>query len=59
MAPSPLREIRRRGSSVRYLAVLLVGFALCVAYGMAGHHLPLVVAFVVMVFTIALALRRR
>jgi uncharacterized protein with PQ loop repeat len=59
MALSPLlqvREIVRRGSSegvsVGYFLVLLVGFALWVAYGVARHDLPLVipncVAFAVM-----------
>jgi MtN3 and saliva related transmembrane protein len=70
MALSPLlqvREILRRGSSegvsVGYFAVLLVGFALWVAYGLAGGDLPLVVpntlAFLVTAGTIAVALRHR
>jgi MtN3 and saliva related transmembrane protein len=70
MALSPLlqvREILRRGSSegvsVGYFAVLLVGFALWVSYGLAGGDLPLVVpntlAFLVTAGTIAVALRLR
>jgi uncharacterized protein with PQ loop repeat len=66
MALSPLlqvREILRRGSSdgvsVGYFAVLLIGFALWVAYGIASDDLPLVipncVAFVVGAGTIAVA----
>ena len=50
MALSPLlqvREIRRRrssdGVSIAYFCVLLVGFALWVAYGLARGDLPLVV----------------
>jgi len=70
MAVSPLlqvRQIRRRrssaGISITYFAVLLVGFALWIAYGLARHDLPLVlpnsVALVVTAFTIAIALRHR
>jgi uncharacterized protein with PQ loop repeat len=70
MALSPIlqiREIVRRrsseGISISYLAVLLVGFALWVAYGVASHDLPLVVpncvAFLVMAWTIAVALDKR
>lgn len=70
MALSPIlqvREIVRRGSSdgisIGYFAILLVGFGLWVAYGVAGHDLPLVVpnsvAFLVMGCTIAVALRNR
>ena len=70
MALSPLlqaREILRRrsseGISLGYFAVLLVGFGLWAAYGVAGGDLPLVVpntvAFVVMTGTIALVLRLR
>jgi MtN3 and saliva related transmembrane protein len=70
MALSPLlqaREIVRRGSSegvsLGYLGVLLVGFGLWLAYGLASDDLPLVVpntlALVVMAATIALALRLR
>jgi uncharacterized protein with PQ loop repeat len=62
-----IREIVRRrssaGISVGYLAVLLVGFALWVAYGIAGDDLPLVVpnsvAFLVMGTTIAVARAHR
>lgn len=70
MALSPvlqMREIVRRrssdGISIGYFAVLLVGFALWVSYGVASHDLPLVVpnsvAFIVMGRTIAVALARR
>jgi uncharacterized protein with PQ loop repeat len=70
VALSPLlqiREIVRRrssaGISVGYLAVLLVGFVLWVAYGVAGDDLPLVipnsVAFLVIGATIAVALDHR
>lgn len=66
MAVSPLlqvREIRRRrssaGISIGYFAVLLVGFALWVAYGLARHDLPLVLpnslALLVTTFTIVVA----
>ena len=62
-----VREIRRRPSSagitIGYLAVLLVGFALWVAYGLARHDLPLVLpnslALLVTTFTIVVALRHR
>jgi MtN3 and saliva related transmembrane protein len=70
MAVSPLlqvREIRRRrssaGISIGYFAVLLVGFALWVAYGLSRHDLPLVLpnslALLVTAFTIVVALRHR
>lgn len=70
MALSPLlqvREIRRRrssdGISIGYFWVLLVGFALWVAYGLARGDLPLVlpnsVALLVMAATIAVTLRHR
>lgn len=70
MALSPLlqvREIVRRGSSqgisIDYFAVLLVGFGLWVAYGLASGDLPLIVpntlAFLVMIGTIAVALRAK
>jgi MtN3 and saliva related transmembrane protein len=70
MALSPLlqvREIRRRrssdGISIGYFSVLLVGFALWVAYGLARGDLPLVlpnsVALLVMAGTIAVTLRHR
>ena len=62
-----IREILRRrssaGLSLGYLAVLLVGFALWVAYGVANHDLPLVVpntlAFLVMCVTISMVVRYR
>jgi MtN3 and saliva related transmembrane protein len=70
MALSPLlqvREILRRrssaGVSIGYFAVLLVGFALWIAYGLARRDLPLVlpnsVALLVTAFTIAVAVRHR
>ena len=70
MALSPLlqvREMRRRSSSegiaIRYFGVLLIGFALWVAYGVARRDVPLVVpnsvALVVMAVTIVVALRLR
>lgn len=70
MALAPIlqiREIVRRrsseGISVGYLAVLLIGFALWVSYGIVRHDLPLVVpnsvAFLVMGCTIAVALDKR
>jgi MtN3 and saliva related transmembrane protein len=70
MALSPLlqvREIRRRrssaGISITYFCVLLVGFGLWVAYGLARHDLPLVlpnsVALLVMAATIAVVRRHR
>ena len=70
MALAPLlqiREIVRRGSSegvsIGYFAVLMVGFGLWVAYGTASGDLPLIVpscvAFLVMGFTIAVALDKR
>jgi MtN3 and saliva related transmembrane protein len=70
MALSPalqIREIVRRrsseGVSIGYFVVLLVGFGLWVAYGVASDELPLVVpntvAFVVMACTIAVALAHR
>ncbi len=70
MAVSPILQIRemirRRSSdgvSVAYLLVLLVGFGLWGAYGLASGNLPLLVpnalAFTVMSVTVALALRFR
>lgn len=70
MALAPIlqiREIVRRGSSegvsLGYFAVLMVGFALWVAYGIASRDLPLIVpncvAFLVMGGTIAVAKTRR
>ncbi len=70
MALSPVLQIRQilrrrssEGVSVGYFGVLMVGFALWVAYGIARHDLPLVVpnclAFLVMGCTIAVALAKR
>jgi MtN3 and saliva related transmembrane protein len=70
MAVSPLlqvREILRRGSSegisASYFAVLVGGFCLWIAYGVARHDVPLVVpnsaAVAVTLFTIAVILRKR
>lgn len=70
MALSPLLQaravIRRRSSagvSLGYMAVLLVGFAFWVAYGVASVDLPLVVpnalAFFVMAGTGAVVRRYR
>jgi MtN3 and saliva related transmembrane protein len=70
MALAPIlqiQEILRRNSSeglaIGYFAVLLVGFALWVAYGIARHDIPLVVpncvAFLVMGCTIVVALAKR
>jgi MtN3 and saliva related transmembrane protein len=70
MALAPILQIRemvRRGSSegvsIGYFAVLLVGFSLWVAYGLANGDLPLIVpncvAFLVMGCTIAVALDKR
>ena len=70
MALAPIlqiREILRRNSSeglaIGYFAVLLVGFGLWVAYGVARHDVPLVVpncvALLVMSCTIVVALAKR
>lgn len=70
MALSPLlqvREILRRrssaGVSIAYFAVLLVGFALWIAYGCARRDLPLIipnsVALLVTAQTILVARRYR
>ena len=70
MALAPLlqvREIRRRrssdGVSIAYFCVLLVGFALWVAYGLARGDLPLVVpntlALLIAALTITVAARHR
>lgn len=70
MAIGPLLQIRaivrRRSSegvSVAYFCVLLVGFALWVAYGVAAANMALVVpntvAFGVALGTVAVALRYR
>ena len=62
-----IRSIRRRrsshGVSVGYFAILLVGFALWVAYGAASSTVALVipnsVAFVTALATLVVALRYR
>jgi MtN3 and saliva related transmembrane protein len=70
MALSPLLQIRRilrlrssRDVSISYLVVLVIGFALWLAYGAALRNLALIVpntvAFLVGVATIAIALRYR
>jgi MtN3 and saliva related transmembrane protein len=70
MALAPLLQIRTmrahrssRGVSVAYLRVLLVGFVLWLAYGLALHNAALivsnVVAAVVCAATITVALRYR
>jgi MtN3 and saliva related transmembrane protein len=70
MALSPLlqvREIRRRrssaGVSIAYFCVLLVGFALWIAYGAARHDMPLVipntVALGITAYTVMIARRYR
>ena len=58
-----IREILRRrssaGISIGYFAVLLVGFALWISYGVSRHDVPLIVpncvALVVTASTIAIA----
>ena len=70
MALGPVLQIRsilrRRSSSgvsISYFAILLVGFALWLAYGVASSNaalvVPNVVALVIAVATIAVALRFR
>ena len=70
MALSPVLQIRRildqqssRGVSISYFVVLLVGFALWVAYGVAAANLALIVpnavAAIVGMATIGVALRYR
>lgn len=70
MAVSPVLQIRRivdqqssRGVSISYFVVLLIGFGLWVAYGIAAANLALIVpnavAAIVGVATIAVALRYR
>ena len=70
MAISPLLQIRRmvtrRSSSdlsLSYLGVLLIGFALWIAYGISLGNLALIipngVAFAVGVATVVIALRYR
>jgi MtN3 and saliva related transmembrane protein len=70
MATGPILQIRQMrrhrssaGVSIAYLGVLLVGFVLWIAYGVASHDLPLIVpncvALAVMSLTIAVALEYR
>jgi MtN3 and saliva related transmembrane protein len=70
MALGPVLQIRRivdqqssRGVSVSFFVVLLIGFGLWVAYGIAAANLALVVpnsvAAIVMVATIVVAIRYR
>ena len=70
MALGPLLQIRRivelgssRGVSIAYFLVLLVGFVLWLAYGVAADNLALIVpnavAGVVIAATIVVALRYR
>jgi uncharacterized protein with PQ loop repeat len=70
MALSPILQIREivrrrssRGLSIEYLLVLIVGFALWAAYGLASGDLPLVVpntiAACVMTATVLVARRYR
>jgi MtN3 and saliva related transmembrane protein len=70
MALGPVLQIRRivdqrssRGVSITFLVVLLIGFALWLAYGIAAANVALVVpntvAGIVMAVTIAVALRYR
>jgi len=62
-----IREILRRrsshGLSVAYLLVLIVGFVLWVAYGVATSNVPLVIpntlAAIVMGVTVLIAVRYR
>ncbi len=70
MAVGPVLQIRKilqlrssRGVSIAYFLVLLVGFLLWLAYGLAAENLalivPNVVATVVIALTIVVALRYR
>jgi uncharacterized protein with PQ loop repeat len=70
MALSPLLQVRRilakrssRDVSIGYYGVLLVGFVLWVAYGLAIRNAPLIVtnavAFTVAGLTVVVALRHR
>jgi MtN3 and saliva related transmembrane protein len=70
MALGPVLQIRRivdqqssRGVSISFFVVLLVGFGLWVAYGIAAANLALIVpntiAAVVMAATIGVAIRYR
>jgi len=70
MALGPVLQIRRivdqqssRGVSISFFVVLLVGFGLWVAYGIAAANIALIVpntiAGIVMVATISVAIRYR
>lgn len=70
MALGPILQIRRiideqssRGVSISFFVVLLIGFGLWIAYGIAAINLALIVpnavAAIVMVATIAVAVRYR
>ncbi len=70
MALAPILQIRAivrrrssRGVSIGYFAILLVGFALWVAYGAASDTIALVVpntvAFLAALVTVVVALRYR
>jgi MtN3 and saliva related transmembrane protein len=70
MALGPVLQIRRivdqqssRGVAISYFVVLLVGFGLWIAYGVAAANLALIVpntvAAIVMVATIGVAVRYR
>jgi MtN3 and saliva related transmembrane protein len=70
MALGPVLQIRRivdqrssRGVSISYFVVLLIGFGLWLAYGIAAANLALIVpntvAAVVMAVTIGVAIRYR
>jgi uncharacterized protein with PQ loop repeat len=70
MALGPVLQIRRivdqqssRGVSVSFFVVLLIGFGLWVAYGIAAANVALIVpntvAGIVMVVTIGVAIRYR
>jgi uncharacterized protein with PQ loop repeat len=70
MALGPVLQIRRivdqrssRGVSISYFVVLLIGFGLWLAYGIAAANLALVVpntvAAIVMAATIGVAIRHR
>jgi MtN3 and saliva related transmembrane protein len=70
MAVGPVLQIRKivqlrssRGVSIAYFLVLLVGFVLWLAYGLAAENLALIVpntvAMIVIAATIVVALRYR
>jgi MtN3 and saliva related transmembrane protein len=70
MALGPVLQIRRivdeqssQGVSISYFIVLLIGFGLWIAYGVASANLalivPNVIAAIVMVSTIGVAVRYR